>query len=244
MSATIVNLAAIPPAPPIGGLATGGTSAAGMTANTPGVPLGNGGVPISNQPLPSTTPVVSALPTSGPLAVVDQYVIFSGKVYIYTAFPGGPNYWALDTTGSPSIRDIFANLGLYPAANYTVGTVFQAVDLSISYAVQNVGGTLMWIYYNGIYEAPLATIQALEVSLGPQEYRLISRASDYLHNWFWTGSAFSLTQAALIGFAGGLFPPDLRYSRIPARPSVGPGNSGNSATALLPSRYHRKMQAW
>jgi hypothetical protein len=150
---------------------------------------------------------VTALPAAGaPLAVIDQYVIFSGKAYIYTSFPGGPDYWALDTTGVPSIRDVFSNLHLYPAANYPVGTVFQAVDLSISCAVQSVGGTNLWIYYNGIYEAPLATIQALIASLGPSEYRLIARASDYLHNWFWTGFAFSLTEAAKIGFAGGLFP--------------------------------------
>src|SRR6185312_1454633 len=207
MPAVIVNLASVPPADPIAGLDTGGTSAAGLTANTPGVPLDPSGVPASSQPLSSSTPLVTSLPAAGdPLATVDQYVIYQRKVYIYTAFPGGPDYWALDTTAAPSIRDVIANLSLYPASNYAVGTVFQATDLSISYAVQSVGGTNLWIYYNGIYEAPLATIQALIASLGPSEYRMIARASDYLHNWFWTGSAFSLTEAAKIGFAGGLFP--------------------------------------
>jgi len=213
MPAVIVNLASIPPAAPVPGLATGGTSASGLTANTPGVPLDPSGVPTSSQPLPSSTPVVTTLPAPGdPLATVNQYVIYQGKVYIYTIYPGGSDYWALDTTGAPSIRDVIANLPLYPAANYPVGTVFQATDLNISYAVQSVGGTNLWIYYNGICEAPLATIQALIISLGPSEYRLIARASDYLHNWFWTGFAFSLTAAAEIGFAGGLFPGTLMFA--------------------------------
>ena len=207
MPAVIVNLASIPPVDPIGGLDTGGTSAAGMTANTPGVPLDPSGVPTTSQPLPPSTPVVVTLPAPGdPLAVVNQFVIYQQKVYIYTTFPGGPDYWALDTTAAPSIRDVFGNLSLYPPANYPVGTVYVADDLSISYAIQSVGGTNMWIYYNGIYEAPLATIQGMIASFGPKEYRLIARASDYLHNWFWTGSVFSLTEAAKIGFAGGLAP--------------------------------------
>lgn len=213
MPAVIVNLASIPPAAPVPGLATGGTSASGLTANTPGVLLDPSGVPTSSQPLPSSTPVVTSLPAAGdPLAMINQYVIYQGKVYIYTAFPGGPDYWALDTTGAPSIRDVIANLGLYPAANYAVGTVFQATDWNISYSVQSVGGTNEWIYYNGIYEAPLAMIQAQIASLGPREYKLIARASDYLHNWFWTGFSFSLTEAAKIGFAGGLFPGTTLFS--------------------------------
>src|SRR6185312_2136870 len=180
----------------------------GVTTNGSSAPsvLDSSGTPTSSTTVPSTTPVVSALPTSGPLLVIGQYVIFQGKPYIYTAFPGGSDYWALDTTGSPSISDTQANLSLYPAASHPVGTVFHATDWNISYAVQNVGGTLTWVYYNGIYEATLATIQSKIASLGPAEYRLIARASDYLHNWFWTGSAFSLTEAAKIGFAGGLFP--------------------------------------
>ncbi len=193
MSATIVNLAAIPPAPPVPGLATGGTS--GMTVNTPGVPLGPGGVPTGGQPIPQSTPVVSALPASGdPLSVIGQYVIFNSQVYIYTAgISGGPNYWALDTTAAPSIRDVWANLGSYPAANYPVGTVFEAIDRTVSYSVQQLT-VKTWIYYNGIYEAPLASIPG---DLGPTSRGFVFRASDYLHNWIWSGSGWSFTTGGI-----------------------------------------------
>ncbi len=170
---------------------TGATS-----ANTPGVPLGPGGNPSSGQPLPPGTPAVTALPIPpDPLAVIGQYVIYQGQVYIYTAgIFGGDDYWALDVTGSPSISDTFANLSLYPAAGYTLGTVFLATDLNISYAVQMPGGTPTWIYYNGIAEDLLANIPT---GLDDTSINLIFRASDYLHNWIWDGSAWSLTTGGL-----------------------------------------------
>lgn len=203
--------------------ATSNNSVASLTtngaSNNGGVPLSPSGVPTSNIPVPPTTPTVSALPTSGPLAVINQYVIFRGQPYIYTAFPGGPNYWALDVTGSPTIRDIQANLSAYPASNYGLGTVFYATDWNVSYAIQFVGSVAMWIYYNGIYETPLASIPNF---LGPREYRMLFRASDYLHNWFWTGTAWSLSRAAQIGFAGGLLP----GSDVFANPGPPFGNTG------------------
>lgn len=203
---------------------TSNNAAAALTTNgannNGGVPLSPGGTPTSSNPVSPTTPTVSSLPTSGPLLVIDQYVIYNGQPFIYTAFPGGPNYWALDTTGSPTIRDTQAHLSLYPASSYGLGTVFQATDWNVSYAVQFVGGTATWVYYNGIYQAPLANIPT--ALLGPREYRLLFRASDYLHNWFWTGTAFSLTRAAQIGFAGGLLP----GSTVLANPGPPFGNTG------------------
>jgi len=170
---------------------TGATS-----ANTPGVPLGPGGTPSSGGVLPPGTPVVTVLPSAGdPLAVIGQYVIFQGKAYIYTAGVfGGPDYWALDTTGSPSISDTFANLSLYPAAAHPVGTVFFATDYLVSYAVQEPAGVKTWIYYNGIYGAPIASIP---VGLDDASRGFVFRASDYLHSWIWDGSAWSLTTGGL-----------------------------------------------
>lgn len=200
MPAVIVNLASIPPADPVPGLATGGTSAAGMTTNgatpnNPPVALDPSGVPISSNVLPSATPVVTTLPAAGdPLAVVNQYVIFQGKPYIYTAgIFGGADYWALDVTSVPSIRDVWANLSLYPAANYPVGTVFVASDRGVSYAVQQPGGVNTWIYYNGISEAPLADIPT---DLDDTSRGFIFRASDYLHNWIWD-AGWSLTTGGI-----------------------------------------------
>lgn len=223
MPAVIVNLASVPPVAPVPGLATGGTSAAGVTTNgsTPtnaSVPLNSSGVPASSNALPSNTPVVLALPATGPLAVINQYVLFGGKPYIYTAgINGGADYWKLDVTASPSITDVWANLHLYPAANYSVGTVFVASDRQVAYAVQFVNGANAWIYYNGIFEDVLANIPH---DLDQTSIGMIFRASDYLHNWLWTGSAWSLTAAAQIGFQGGL-PPGTTVFANPGPPFGG-----------------------
>ena len=165
-------------------------------ANGNPVPLDPSGVPISGVALPPGTPAVTALPSAGdPLSVIGQYVIFEGQPYIYTAGVfGGPDYWALDITGTPSIRDTFANLSLYPAANYSLGTVFFATDYLVSYAVQQPGGVNTWIYYNGIYGAPLASIP---VGLDDASRNFTFRATDYLHNWIWSGSAWSFTTGGI-----------------------------------------------
>lgn len=175
----------------------------GVTSNSSPSVLDGSGSPTTSTPIPSTTPVVSVLPTSGPLLAIDQYVIFQGQPYIYTlGIGGGPNFWALDVTASPSISDTWANLSLYPASSYPFGTVFHATDVNVSYAVQLPGGTKTWLYYNGIWEDILAN----KPTLGVNDVNLIFRASDYLHNWLWTGTAYSLYAAAKIEFAGGLAP--------------------------------------
>lgn len=212
----LVNLFPLPPAAAAMGLDLGssaGTGTSGMappaSSGTGGTPLGPDGTP-AGTPLPPSIPVVAVLPNPA-ASSVGQYVMFQGSVYIFTAPPSGSGdgYWAFDTTGSPSIRDAFANLGLYPAANYALGTVFVATDLSVAYAVQSVAGVKVWIYYNGIYEAPLASIPA---TLGIYDTGFTFRASDYLHNWLWTGTAWSLIAAARIGFQGGLAPGSMLFA--------------------------------
>ena len=173
---------------------SGSTSPSALDAN---------GSPTSSTPVPSTTPVVASLPTSGPLLVVGQMVIFQGQSYTYTAgISGGPDYWFLNSAQAPSIYDTWANLPLYAAGSYALGTVFAATDTKVSYAVQIPGGTKTWVYFNGIWEDLLAN----KPTLGPTDVGLYFRASDYLHNWKWTGAVYSLYEAALAGFAGGLAP--------------------------------------
>lgn len=176
------------------GLAGGASTNSGN--GVPSVPLTPGGTPSGGQPVPPGTPVVSALPgPSDPLSVIGNYVIYQGQPYIYTAgVSGGSDYWALDSTGAPSISDTFANLALYPAANYRLGTVFFATDYLVSYAVQFPDGVATWIYYNGIYGAPLASIP---VGLDDTSRNFTFRATDYLHSWVWSGSAWSLTTGGL-----------------------------------------------
>lgn len=165
------------------------------------VPLSPSGVPTSSTPVPPGTPAVTTLPASGPLAVVNQVVTLNGVPYRFTTGLVSGGYWALDVTGSPAIRDTWANLSLYPVASYSVGTVFYATDRQVSYAVQNTDIGLQWIYYNGIYENTLALVP---MDLGVTSRGFLFRASDYLHNYLWNGTVWSNGAAAAIGFAGGL----------------------------------------
>ncbi len=174
----------------------GSTNSAGGNG---GVPLDPGGVPTSGTPIPPGIPSVTTLPLIGdPLSVVGQQILLNGVPYVFKAGLVGPNgYWSLDVTGSPSIRDVFANLSAYNAASYAVGTVFFATDWLVSYAVQNTDIGKQWIYYNGVYVAPIAS---LPVGLGVNDIGFTFKASDYLHNWRWDGAAFHFTTG---GFPAG-----------------------------------------
>lgn len=207
----IQSLIPIPPAAAAPGLdlGSGGTPTTSTIAPPPstgtgGTPLGPDGTP-TGTPLPPSIPVVATLPDPA-ASTVGQRVTFQGNVYIFTAPPSGSGngYWAFDTTGSPSIRDTFANLGLYPAANYALGTIFVATDLTVAYAVQSVAGAKVWIYYNGVYQAPIASIPT--ALLGIYDTGFTFRASDYLHSYIWSGTAWSRT-------TGG-FNPGFTYSVI------------------------------
>jgi hypothetical protein len=200
----------------VGG-ANGVTTNSGSTSPSA---LDGSGTPTSSTPVPSTTPVVSALPTSGPLLQIGQMVIFQGQSYTYTlGISAGPDYWFLNSAAAPSISDTWANLVLYPASSYDLGAVFHATDVNVSYAVQVPGGTKTWIYFNGIWEDLLAN----KPTLGPTDVGLFFRASDYLHNWQWDGSAYSLHDAAEAGFGGGL-PPGTVMFNVGSPPFGGTGS--------------------
>lgn len=176
---------AAPPAAPAAALVTNSGAGGGQALNPDGTSPGT--------PLAPGTPAVSALPgPSDPLSVPGQYVLFNGVPYLFRTDPsaGPTGFWSLDTTGSPTIRDVFANLHLYSAASYPVGTIFFATDWLVSYAVQNPAGGKAWLYYNGIYEAPIASLPG---TLGVNDIYFTFRASDYLHSWKWNGAAWHFT---------------------------------------------------
>jgi len=165
-----------------------------------GVPLDPGtGVPTEGTPVPPGTPTVTSLPPPGdPLSVVGTRIIYNGAPYVYVAGLVGPDgYWALDVTGVPTIRDTFANMGLYTASSYAVGTVFFATDWLVSYAVQNTDIGLEWTYYNGIYEDVIANIPGI---LSVKDRNFTFRSSDYLHSWVWNGTVWHFTTG---GFPAG-----------------------------------------
>lgn len=179
------------------------------------------GAPSLVAPAPSATPNVTVLPgSSDPLSVAGQYIVVpsttpgvAGIGYYYRApLSGtGPGYWFQDTTQAPTISDTHANRGSYPAANYAVGTVYYETDTKVSYCVQipSPSNVKTWLYYNGIQQDVLANIPA---TLGVNDIGYLFRASDYLHNWQWTGTAWSLSAAAQAGFAGGAYPGTTLFS--------------------------------
>ncbi len=199
IAATQVNVAAPPK------IVTSGPA----TVPTPGVPTTNQGSPGGVTPLPSTTPVVTVLPgVSDPLSVVGQVVLIASPTagvpatpYIFTAplSGAGPGFWKQDVTNSPSLSDTFANLALYPAASQSLGTVFYATDLKVSYAVQipSPSNVKTWMFYTGVYQDVLANLPG---GLGVNDANFWFRASDYFHNWTWDGAAWH------IQFGGGFTP--------------------------------------
>lgn len=179
--APVVAVAPVPVVP-------GSTNGAGSGG---GVPLGPGGVPTSGTPIPPGVPHVSVLPgPSDPLSVIGQQIIYNGAPYVFKAGLVSGGYWSIDVTGSPAIRDTFANLSLYNPFDYAVGTVFFATDWLVSYAVQNTDIGLQWVYYNGVYQDVIANIPT---TLSARDLYFTFRASDYFHSWVWDGAGFHLT---------------------------------------------------
>ncbi len=176
-----------------------GSSASALSQTTaagPGTSPGGGPGP----PIPA--PPVTALPgPSDPLSVIGNYIVFNGQQYIFTAplTGAGDGYWAVSGATIITLRDTMANLSLYPAANYPVGTLFQATDWLVEYCVQFPTPTLVntWLYYNGIYKAPIASIPG---TLGVNDKNFTFNASDYFHNWIWNGTVWHFTTG---GFPAG-----------------------------------------
>lgn len=191
-------------------IAAGGYESPAAAAAAPLVTNGGGGQALNpdgtapGTPVAPGTPGVPALPTpgGGGLATPGQVVIFNGQPWIYKNDPaGGPTgYWSLDVTAAPTIRDVFANLHLYSASSYPIGTVFFATDWLVSYAVQQPAGGKAWLYYNGIYSNTLANIPG---TLGTNDTGFTFKATDYLHNWMWNGAAWHFTTGGIA--AGSLF---------------------------------------
>ncbi len=176
--------------------AASGSGFAGITGASPSIPS----APLTPTADPglltfANAPTVTALPgPADPLSIVGNYITFNGVQYVFTLplTGAGDGYWAAVATTSTTIRDTFANLGSYPAANYSVGTVFTATDLLVSYAVQlaNPGAVKTWVYYNGVYSDVIANLPG---GLGTADKNFQFHATDYLHNWIWNGSAWHLT---------------------------------------------------
>lgn len=175
---------------------TGGISTSTGAVGTNIAP-GTGGVPIPPSGIPPTTiiptnpPVVSALPPStDPLAVIGQVVIFNGLPFTWTADPaGGPTgYWAQSVSQqTPRLSGTHAARAGFPAANYNVGDLYYETDTTVTYMVQVPAGVKTWLYYNGVRTDLLANIP----TLGTNDINYTFQSSDYKQIWVWTGAAWN-----------------------------------------------------
>lgn len=71
------------------------------------------------------------------------------------------------------------------ATSYTPGTVWFETDRTVFYYVS---AAHVWTYAVGVYNAPLASIPA---DLGAADANFLFGATDYKHQWIWSGSAWS-----------------------------------------------------
>ncbi len=163
-------------------------------------PLNVTGLPgVLPQPQPTATPVVTALPTSGPLVYIGSQVLFNGLPYTYTANPtaGGPAFWKLQVATAAPIYDTHANRTNYPAANYPLGTTYFEIDrTNVTYVVQNVSGVNTWLFYNGIMVDVLANLP----TLGVNDANFQFQASDFAHVWTWDGAAWHFAPGNSSGY--------------------------------------------
>lgn len=87
------------------------------------------------------------------------------------------------------LEDTHANrLTLYPASNYSVGTVFYETDRTIVYAVTSSSGTLVWTYIVGVHDDVLASIPT---DLSTNDAGFLFEVTNYDHILQWTGSAWT-----------------------------------------------------
>lgn len=88
------------------------------------------------------------------------------------------------------LEDTHANrLTLYPASNYTVGTVFYETDRTVVYAVTNSSGVLVWQYIGGVM---YAAFSARPTDLSTNDAGFLYEVSDHLHFCRWSGTAWAI----------------------------------------------------
>lgn len=196
----------------LGNPPAGSTNAASPTSG--GTTLTPAGIPSSGTPIPAGTPVVSSLPNPA-TSTVGQTVIFNGLPFTFTADPsGGPTgFWAQSVSASVQIYDTHANRASYPATNYSVGTVYYETDTTVSYMVQSPAAGKAWLYYNGIYINTLANIPTY---LGVNDKNFTFDASDYVHIWVWSGSAWNFALGSSGLYAAGSYASFAAPAFVPA----------------------------
>jgi hypothetical protein len=189
-------------------VATLGDQPATVAATTPGITgSSTGPVPPGGTGIPPGTPTVLALPLpSNPLSVVGQTIIFNGVPWVFVAplSGAGSGYWQQVGGANQTIQDTRANRGIYPAANYPVGTAYFETDTKLIYVVQvpSPANVPTWVFYNGIWSDVYANLP----TLGIDDRWLVFTATDYVQSWVWNGTAWNFAPGSSSGYFLVVFP--------------------------------------
>ena len=127
--------------------------------------------------------------------MVGQAIIFEGVQWVYTSLPGVSSqpFWFRSAAIGTTLQDTHANrVANFPASSYPVGTNFYETDTTITYQVQNIGGSNVWLYINGVFRDVLANIP---VGLGVDDFGYWFKATDYFHDYNWNGTAWHFATA-------------------------------------------------
>lgn len=167
----------------------------------------NGPAPPGGSSVPPNTPTVLALPLPGDvLDVVGQTILFNGKPWVFVPPLSGlaSGYWQQVGGTDQTISDTRANRSTYPAANYPVGSAYFETDTGLIYVVQIPlpSGVPTWVFYNGIWVAPYASLP----TLGIEDRWLVFSANDYLQSWVWNGTAWNFAPGSSSGYFLLVFP--------------------------------------
>ncbi len=150
----------------------------------------------SSTPQPAALTVVTSLPgPTDPLSVIGSTVIYQGVQWTYTLLPGVSStpFWFRSSALGTSLQGTHADrLAKFPATSYPPGTSFYETDRTVTYQVQVVGGVNVWLFLTGVMRDVLANIPT---GLGANDTTFWFKATDYMHDYNWNGSAWHFNPA-------------------------------------------------
>jgi hypothetical protein len=98
----------------------------------------------------------------------------------------------VSTSAAVVIEAKWAEMNLYPAASYAIGSQFIVSDRDgITYVCRTVDAAHAWKYSHGTYRVAQSAIAALVAELGANDENLKIDVTDYAHKLRWTGTAFT-----------------------------------------------------
>lgn len=151
---------------------------------------------VTGQPQSTSVPLVTALPTSGPLLQDGVLISLNGVLYRFNS-TSAPGAWVAQGAIAVVLQDTHANRTNYPPANYPTGTLFYENDRNLIYI--DLAG--VWKFAVGVMIAPIAS-RPLAAGLAAADTNLLFLSSDEFLFYFWNGTSW----VELVPVMGGAYP--------------------------------------